>query len=159
MQLSDYISMVGQLITIVSILFVSRQVAAAIRANKNDAYGDLYNQQNAIHQYFLTNTKFLPYFFDRQELKPDHPKYSELNREIEITAEMVVDFFEHIYLKLQILPDSVIDGWVNYMAARYESSPAVKRHLDVNGGMYSQNILKLCKKEINPRDIDWSKGT
>jgi hypothetical protein len=99
------------------------------KAYKSSASGELYSEQSRIHDFFISKKHLRPYFMGvGGKAVPDDDK--NLAEEVALTAEMMADFFEHIWLKQEILPEHVVDGWKEYIRSRYEDSPAIRKHFE-----------------------------
>jgi hypothetical protein len=111
-------------------------------STRGETYGDLYRHQQVIHQFFIERLDLRPFFYDGAEIKGDEVEIQT----IRIVAEMMVDFFEHIFLQLSSLGEDTQEGWESYIAKVYNSSPAVQDHIRINGGWYSRKITLLAKE-------------
>jgi len=124
-------SLIIAIITAITALVGAYAVIGQLRDNskayKSSAFGELYSEQGRIHDFFISN-KHLRLYFMGGETVPDDDK--NLAEEVALTAEMMADFFEHIWLKREILPKHVIDGWEQYILSRYQDSPAIRKHFE-----------------------------
>lgn len=97
--------------------------------------GYLYQQQNAIHMFFITNSDLRPYFYERVGAPAD-------NTEVASTCEMILDFFEHIFLQRANLPSDVWEGWKSYMMDMYNNSPALSHFLNDHRNHYGEDLVR-----------------
>src|SRR5207249_4576810 len=116
-------------ITMTGFILLYRQ----IRTGANAA---LYHEQNVIHLFFLANPDLQPYFYDGKVIEKNSEDYVK----VMLAAEMLGDFFEHIYLQKTNLPRKIWPGWRNYMNDLYEKSPALRMHFDHNKRWYGQKF-------------------
>lgn len=115
-------------------------------STRGETYGDLYRHQQVIHQFFIERLDLRPFFYDGAEVKGDEVEIQT----IKIVAEMMVDFFEHIFLQLPSLGEDTQEGWESYIVKIYRNSPAVREHIKTNGAWYSRRI-KLLETEDQER--------
>lgn len=97
--------------------------------------GHLYQQQNTIHLFFITNADLRPYFYERRESRAANP-------ELDSVSEMLMDFFEHIYLQQSNLPTEVWLGWKQYMKDMYDNSPSLQKFANEHRKHYGENMMK-----------------
>ncbi len=112
------------------------QVDLSTRAETN---GDLYTHQHSIHQFFISNPQFRPFFYGKKQLERTDPEFMT----VMTVAEMIGDFSEHIYLQLPTLPDNIRDGWESYVKNLYDDSPALQLHFEEKRRWYSEEFIKL----------------
>jgi hypothetical protein len=164
----EYYSTIGIVVGILaSALFLIRQLKHNGKSYESNAYGELYAEQNNIHRFFIENDHLRPYFLSRplassSREKPVNEKLeNKLNKivqsqssgeediaeEVKIAAEMMADFFEHIWVKRNIIPEDARDGWLEYIKSRYNDSLAIQRHFDdpVSSKWYSVGLKNLVK--------------
>ncbi len=137
-QLLTILQTVGILITPVITLTGFILLYRQIKAGANAA---LYNEQNVIHQFFLANPGISPYFYGKKSIAPSSEDYVK----VMLAAEMLGDFFEHIYLQKANLPRKIWPGWRNYMNYLYEHSPALQLHFSENRKWYGQKFIGILK--------------
>lgn len=97
--------------------------------------GHLYQQQNNIHLFFITNADLRPYFYEKKEAHAPSP-------EVDAVSEMLMDFFEHIYLQKSNLPNDVWLGWKQYMKDMYDNSPPLRTFAGDHRRYYGEQMIK-----------------
>lgn len=110
-------------------------------STRGETYGDLYRHQQVIHQFFIDRLDLRPFFYDGAEIQGEEDEVQTIN----IVAEMMVDFFEHIFLQLPSLGEDTQEGWESYIVKIYKNSPAVREHLRTNGAWYSHRLINLLE--------------
>jgi len=132
---------VTPIISLVGFGLIYLQIRELRKSTLGATHGALYSQQHSIHKFFIENPTLRPFFYNNQELSPNHAEYER----VMAVAEMMGDFFEHIYLQRANLPDDVWVGWRNYMLAIFQSSPALREHFGSKQMWYGAKVVNLLK--------------
>jgi hypothetical protein len=128
-------------ITLTGFILIYLQIKELKKSTLGGTYGALYAQQHSIHQFFIENPSFRAFFYGSQEIDHTHQDYEK----VMAIAEMVGDFFEHIYLQKHNLPKDTWIGWQNYMLTIYQNSPALEEHFRSKRMWYGEKVVRLLK--------------
>jgi hypothetical protein len=116
-------------------------------STRGETYGDLYRHQQVIHQFFIDRMELRRFFYEGAEVEGQAAEVQTIN----IVAEMMVDFFEHIFLQLPSLGEDTQEGWESYIVNIYKNSPAVQAHITTNDAWYSTRLINLLKTKAQER--------
>jgi hypothetical protein len=138
-------SIIAPIISLIGFTLIYLQIKELRKSTLGATHGALYTQQHSVHQFFIENPSFRPFFYSNQEISPNHTDYEK----VMAIAEMIGDFFEHIYLQRINLPNDIWIGWRNYMLAIYQTSPALREHFGSKRMWYGEKVLKLLNYAEN----------
>ena len=118
------------------------QIAALQNQTRSSAIGDLYLHQNGITEFFLTNIDLRAYFYTKNQNLPS----AELKPEVDAACELLLDFFEHIYLQQEQLPKDVWNGWLMYMIEIYSNSRVLSEFFGMNRARYGNDLWQAITR-------------
>jgi len=118
---------------------MTKQLSQVSLSQQQTTYGDLYAQQQQITQFFAANIKLRPHFYENVEIATSDPNYHLAM----FIAEMLADFFEHLYLELDTLPKDIADGWRLYAALKYKNSPPFRIYIQDRKDLYGDGVLRM----------------
>lgn len=124
------------------------QVSKLDKSQQQTTFGDLYTHQQQVTLLFSRNLELLPYFYDNKELPEDHPHHDFAM----MLAEMLADFFEHVYLELELntLPLETAEGWRMYAQSKYLCCPPLRRYLHSHRDVYGEGIMLMFGESQTP---------
>ena len=93
----------------------------------------LYQQQCDISRFFLRYDDLRAYFYDEKIPGEEMP-------EIEAAAELLTDFFEHIFIQKEVLEPDVYKGWQHFMRDMYTRSVALRQFIDKRHAWYDPRL-------------------
>ena len=113
-----------------------------IKLQEQEAYSDIYTTQMQITSHFLDSSSELrAMFYGGAEESVSEDVY----RKALYLAEMIADFFEHLYLDMEAgaIPESAKSGWEQYMKAKCQQAAVLRRYFRDNQSFYSPGLLAL----------------
>lgn len=118
-----------------------RQVEVMLEQIREDVHERLYSQSLEIMKFFAEHPEVRPYFYDN---KPLINAETELERlRVLSTAEMVSGFMELVALQIEEQPAEIQPRWRAYILDTYNSSGAVREHLETCTAWYADDLLRL----------------
>ncbi|MGH9719954.1 MAG: hypothetical protein ACRD8O_07060 [Bryobacteraceae bacterium] len=131
-QWQTLISGVELAVTVFGFSFVVYQIRQTNKAIRSTTHSALYAQLHDVSKIFLENHGLRTYFYEGTPIDPSHEHYLRAL----VIAEALADFFEHVHLQRENLPQAIWPYWVNYMNGMKNTSPLLKSYLDSKGQWY-----------------------
>ncbi len=155
-QLQAISAAVGVLVTIGGFLFVSHQIQQVSQASRANAHAAIFSHFLELTRIMFENSEVRPYLAEGKELSKTDPLYDK----VILACEMFGDFYEHVSLQQENLPEQSIECWDKAMALRYQKSSALRNYLDRHRSVYASDLftsigrgkelLDLEKNEAEP---------
>lgn len=134
--------------TIIGFIFLSIQITQAKHALQASAHTAIYAQIQTIDQIFVDKPSLRKFFYDNYDFPADA---TEKEKEAVVpVADVMQDFFEHVTLQRENLPENKWPLWLKYMRFVYDNSPVMRRHLKENAAMYDPEYVKLITAKETP---------
>lgn len=129
--ISALAELLGALLVLVGFGFVVRQL-------RSNSVQQLYCRMYEIHRLFIEKPYLRPYFYENWDV-PDRASW--LAVEVDATSEMLADFFQQVFLELDLLPRSAASGWRIYMKDTLDHSQVLQRYVNAHRDWYPSNFV------------------
>jgi hypothetical protein len=133
---------VGVVVTFFGFVFVYRQIRQVSQASRANAHAAIFSHSLEITRVMLGNPKVKPYLSDKKDLPEGDPLYDE----VVLVCEMFGDFYEHVSLQRENLPEQSRACWDKAIAFRYEHSPALRVYLADHRAAYASDLFASIAK-------------
>ncbi len=141
---------VGAVGTIISLIFLYRQLKDLKSSVRSTTYLNLYAQMIEIDRFFYAHPELKPYFYYGKEVGELDEK--EMNR-LNSVAEMMIDFFDMAYHQQECMPVETIEGFENYMKGVYKKSPVMAKFIGKNAAFYPDQFIRDLTGEQHRRSL------
>jgi len=143
-QLSNDISVISNAVsaavTVLGFLIVILQIRSAKRTMQITTFDHLYTRMHEIHTHFSGHPYLRKYFYEGATVDSDSAEYPL----VQITAEMLADFFQQINLQLDLMPAKTASGWRAYIQSIIRNSPALRDYFKSNASWYPSNLVTFA---------------
>jgi hypothetical protein len=141
-------AVVTAVISLIGFPLIFSQLRSMKAAIQSDTLQSLYGRMDSIHTVFLSKPGLRPYFYANKS--PGDLPPGITRDELEAAAEMLADFFQHIWLQQHLMPEAVAEGCITYMQQIHESSPVLQQFLRDNEKWYDGRFVARCRSELVP---------
>jgi hypothetical protein len=124
---------------LIGFLLVVYQIRQLQRSIYGSTFESLYSQENNILHVFIDKPHLRPYFYDNKAVDPSDGNYNQ----VMAIAELCTDFFEHLSLAQENLPPETRFRWNRCIVDFYNSSPALRLHIQTYRDWYCDELLNL----------------
>lgn len=128
--------------TAIGFPFIVMQIRRARRTLEITTFEHLYSRMHDIHKIFVEKPHLRAYFYDAEIIDSSSKNYLEVCA----AAEMFADFFQQIYLQIDLMPSKAAEGWKTYMENIVSNSPVLKEHLKCNKAWYTSALDPIMRK-------------
>jgi hypothetical protein len=105
----------------------------------------LYCRMNEIHMMFLQYPALRGFFYNNR--MPADDDSMELKTRVDIACELMADFFQQVFLEVELLPAGTAEGWRNYMTSVLNNSKVTRDYVERHRPWYPSNF---ADKLLNP---------
>lgn len=133
----------GPLVALFGFFLVSQQLRIGRESMNAQARGLIYQLSHNVYKLFVDRPELRPYFYGDIPIPTEEPERSQVLS----AAELLCDYFEHIYFAGEQLAPELKDTWCSYMRMLYQSSDALKHYLDGMDSQYSPSFLSEIRTE------------
>ena len=123
------------------------QLSLVQKALYSSANANIYTHELQLSQNLLADTTYYDYLYAGSIIDSAHPDYKKVSEFIALFS----DFFEHVSLQQDNLPEGVWEAWKNWMLDVFEESPMLVSHYANNSEHYSPQIIKVFNEYIRRR--------
>ncbi|OHE85680.1 MAG: hypothetical protein A2579_03975 [Lysobacterales bacterium RIFOXYD1_FULL_69_11] len=121
-----------------SALFVLFGFWFVVRQLRSSSVEHLYCRMHDIHRMFIEHPELRTYFYENTALPSNDP---ELVVRIHAAAELLADFFQQVFLELDLLPKNAALGWRLYMTDVLDRSQVLQSYVNRHRSWYPSNFV------------------
>jgi hypothetical protein len=132
---------VGAAVATLGLGFVIRQLRLGYKALEGQTRAAIYQMSQSTYKIFIDRPELRPYFYNNLALPDEDPERSR----VLAAAELLCDYFEHVYFSRKNLPKELSDTWISYMKMLYDGSSAMKFYVDTMSSQYSESFLDTIR--------------
>ncbi len=137
------------LIALIGFFFIYKQINQINQSGRASAHAAIFSHSLELTRLMLENPEVRPYLSDGKELHKEDPLYDK----VILACEMFGDFYEHVSLQRENLPEQSRACWDKAIAYRYHNNPALKNYIDSHRVVYSSDLFGSIKRGENPLGI------
>jgi hypothetical protein len=153
-QVQAIASIVGVTIAIVGFIFVSYQIRQVSQSNRASAHTAIFSHSLELTRLMMENPEVRPYLSEGKDLIREDPLYDK----VILICEMFADFYEHVSLQRENLPEQSRGCWDKAIAHRYQRNSALKRYIEAHRSVYAPSLLAAIERGSLPSTSSTTNG-
>jgi len=136
-------SVIGVIIAFVGFFFVSYQIRQISQNSRAGAHTAIFSHFLELDRLMLDKAEIRPYLCNGKALpSEDDPHYAQ----VILACEMFADFYEHVSLQHENLPELSRACWDMAMANRSNRNPALYAFLEKNWFLYAPALFASIER-------------
>jgi hypothetical protein len=128
---------IGVLVTIGGFLLVYRQIRQVSQASRANTHAAIFAHCLELTRVMLDKPEIKPYLSDGKKLAEGDP----LCKEVDLVCEMFGDFYEHVSLQRESLPEQSRACWDKAIAFRCKKNSALRNYIEKHRSVYAADLF------------------